>query len=152
MPDHDAVDGLAVLGIDAIRNERKAHHVVTKAYGEHGVAKKFRRVVPIDDLVSALHHDATTSISYFHIFSPSQTRAGCSLPHPMPEHPLVALTSFGDLFVRVKDLLVEAIAVGTASSASSFKWAKASNRWTSGALQNLSLHSFNIDFDEIARF
>jgi hypothetical protein len=57
------------------------------------------------------------------------------------------------LFVRVKDLLVEAIAVGTASNASSFKWAKASNRWTSGApVQNLSLHSFNIDFDEIARF
>src|SRR5262245_26528945 len=127
MPYHDAVDGLAVLGIDAIRNERKAHHVLTIAYGERAVAKKFRRVVPIDDPVSALHHDATTSISYFRFLehartianrpvtiraSPSQTRAGFSLPHPRAAHPLVALTSFRDLFVRAKDLLVEAIAVG----------------------------------------
>jgi len=33
-----------------------------------------------------------------------------SLPHPKAEHPLVALTREGDLFIFAKDLFVEAIA------------------------------------------
>src|SRR5262252_1137273 len=77
MPDHDAVDGLAIVGIDAICIEREAHYILTNAYGERAVAKNLWRVVPIDNLLSALVHVATT----FDFASPSQTRAGSRCGH-----------------------------------------------------------------------
>src|SRR5262245_9600275 len=60
MPDHDAVDGLAILGINALRIEREAHYILTNAYGERAVAKNLRRVVAIDTRLSALVDVATT--------------------------------------------------------------------------------------------
>jgi hypothetical protein len=63
VPDHDAVDGLAVGGVEAIGMERKARHVLTQTYGEHAVAKNVRRVVPLDDVVSAFFMSLSPSIS-----------------------------------------------------------------------------------------
>src|SRR5262245_38739307 len=61
VPDHDLIDGLAVGGINTVRMQRDAHHVVAQGDRKRAVAEDFRRVVPIDRGGGALFHGEDSS-------------------------------------------------------------------------------------------